>query len=90
MVRIFKWLDKKCFPMITPKEYAEEALETSLRELLKAQDQLDYAVSVVEYRKAQIERLVIQTNNSDHYTHLLAGISTSQSRSNSIVAVRQD
>lgn len=60
MANFFNWLDRKVFPRALPKDLIAETLETATIELLKAQDGLDYANSVVNYRKAQIERLTKQ------------------------------
>ena len=60
MTNFFKWLDSKMFPRPVAKDLMAETLENATIELLKAQDGLDYANSVVNYRKAQIERLTKQ------------------------------
>ena len=60
MANFFNWLDRKVFPRPLPKDLMAETLENATIELLKAQDGLDYASSVVNYRKAQIERLTKQ------------------------------
>ena len=61
MNKFIKWLDKKFFPLESPQEMAEAAVVQVTRDLLKAQDQLDYAISVVSYKEKQLERLLKQT-----------------------------
>jgi hypothetical protein len=62
---MIKWIDKKLFPVPSPVEYMEQTLATASIEMLKAQDALDHARAVVEYRRNQIERLTKQIANSD-------------------------
>lgn len=61
MNNIIKWLDEMVFPLESPQEMAEAAVVQVTRDLLKAQDQLDYALSVVNYKEKQLARLLKQT-----------------------------
>lgn len=54
---MIKWLDRKLFPVPTPRELMLDTLALASIEMLKAQDALDHARATVEYRRNQIERL---------------------------------
>lgn len=63
MSKFLRWLDSKLFPLDAPLQMATSAVDQVTRDLLKAQDQLDYAQSVVDYKEKQLARLLIQSGS---------------------------
>lgn len=61
MSKYLRWLDSKLFPLDSPMQMATDAVEQVARDLLKAQDQLDYAYSQVIYKENQLARLLNQS-----------------------------
>ena len=61
MSKFLRWVDSKLFPLDSPKQMATDAVDQVTRDLLKAQDQLDYAYSQVLYKENQLARLLIQS-----------------------------
>lgn len=63
MSKFLRWIDSKLFPLDSPKQMALDAVDQVTRDLLKAQDQLDYAYSQVLYKENQLARLLIQSDS---------------------------
>lgn len=58
IARAFKWLERKLFPLPTVDEYNSETVKQAQLELAKALDAVDFSNSIVQYRQAQLARIL--------------------------------